>query len=68
MIETTLYLILKSIPNIDLYNWKIIYIKCFRCVVKPVRFRNIPTAYRRCKTRNPKRPFGNVSDVLLKFH
>ena len=26
MIETTLDLILKSIPNIDLYNWKIIYI------------------------------------------
>ena len=26
MIETTLQLILRSIPNIDLYNWKIIYI------------------------------------------
>ncbi len=26
MIETTLDLILESIPNIDLYNWKIIYI------------------------------------------
>ena len=26
MIETTLYLILESIPNIDLYNWKITYI------------------------------------------
>ncbi|WP_314239777.1 hypothetical protein [Capnocytophaga leadbetteri] len=26
MIVTTLQLILRSIPNIDLYNWKIIYI------------------------------------------
>jgi len=46
-----------------------------------VRFRNPTPTHRRCKTRNPKRPFGayappsnqrwarggNVSDVLLKF-
>jgi len=27
-------------------------------ILLKVRFRNLPTAYRRCKTRNPKRPLG----------